>query len=445
MTSIDTAMSATASGAAGRIGGKSADGPEAGGSLFATLLALLDQPLSGEGESAGIAGRPFFPGQPLPGLAERDPEELLAELLSALEELAAGLAGDEPVPAAVIEAATAALAAAGAAVDTGDGAPGSLSGTLIGELTALLAGLRGDAADLPAANTSRLGAELARLAGELEADQPDLAQRLAELGRQFRAAADLAPPGAEPRLAAPALDAELPLAPARDAGPAQLAAAASGAAAGKTGMVSALAIAAAGAGHGAQNKSFAPPVPAAAAPAAADLPPGDTLFALPAGSTAGTATAAAPATTTAYGQPQINLPAVAFEIARQFNAGVQRFQIMLDPPELGRIDVKLDIDGSRVNARLSVERPETLDLLQRDARALERALAQAGLDGARTSLEFTLRQNPFAGGDGRHAAGGGDGSLPAPEADPAPEAAAAEITRLYYRAGAGPGGVDLTV
>src|SRR5690606_19533254 len=57
--------------------------------------------------------------------------------------------------------------------------------------------------------------------------------------------------------------------------------------------------------------------------------------------------------------------------------------------------------AGNLHARLTVERSETLDLLQRDARALERALSQAGLDGAKTSLEFSLKQNPFARQDGQ--------------------------------------------
>ena len=61
------------------------------------------------------------------------------------------------------------------------------------------------------------------------------------------------------------------------------------------------------------------------------------------------------------------------------------------------------MQAGQVNARLTVERAETLDLLQRDQRALERALAQAGLDASKTNLEFSLKQNPFAGQDGSRA------------------------------------------
>jgi flagellar hook-length control protein FliK len=98
-------------------------------------------------------------------------------------------------------------------------------------------------------------------------------------------------------------------------------------------------------------------------------------------------------------QQQLNLPQLAFELVRQVNEGNSRFQLRLDPPELGRIDVRLDIDkAGQVNARLVVEKSETLDLMQRDQRALERALQQAGLDSSKTNLEFSLKQNPFSGG-----------------------------------------------
>lgn len=99
--------------------------------------------------------------------------------------------------------------------------------------------------------------------------------------------------------------------------------------------------------------------------------------------------------TAAYQRPaiHINVPHVAAEISRHVQNGVSRFEIRLNPPELGRIDVRLELDASgNVLARLAVERSETLDLLQRDQRALERALADAGLDSEKTALEFSLQQ-----------------------------------------------------
>lgn len=79
------------------------------------------------------------------------------------------------------------------------------------------------------------------------------------------------------------------------------------------------------------------------------------------------------------------------EIARQASGGVNRFEIRLDPKELGGIDVSLEFtkDG-RVRAHLMVERPETLELLQRDQRGLEKALQEAGVESDKSSLEFSL-------------------------------------------------------
>lgn len=104
-------------------------------------------------------------------------------------------------------------------------------------------------------------------------------------------------------------------------------------------------------------------------------------------------TASAPARSFAGNLPgQLNLPNLAFEMSRQFTNGNSRFEIRLDPPEMGRIDVRMEIDASgTVTARLSVEKAETLDYLQRDARALERALEEAGLKGGEANLEFTLK------------------------------------------------------
>jgi len=94
------------------------------------------------------------------------------------------------------------------------------------------------------------------------------------------------------------------------------------------------------------------------------------------------------------------VPQMAFDMTRQVQAGSSQFQIRLDPSELGAVDVRLDIDATgATRAHLIVEKAETLDLLQRDQRSLERALQQAGLDGAKTSLEFSLRQNN--GGNGQ--------------------------------------------
>jgi flagellar hook-length control protein FliK len=110
------------------------------------------------------------------------------------------------------------------------------------------------------------------------------------------------------------------------------------------------------------------------------------------------ATAANPATAQAQA-PAVAVPlaGLAIEIATQAHAGKNHFDIRLDPPELGRINVKLDVDrDGNVATRLVVDRSDTLDLLKRDASTLERALQQAGLKTSDHGLDFSLRQHAFA-------------------------------------------------
>jgi flagellar hook-length control protein FliK len=106
---------------------------------------------------------------------------------------------------------------------------------------------------------------------------------------------------------------------------------------------------------------------------------------------------------TAPHQP-VPLEALAVHIARKFQAGVSQFEIRLSPAELGQLDISLSVaDDGHVTAVVRAERPETLDLLQRDARNLETQLRQAGLDVTSNSLNFSLsngnggRQTPFVG------------------------------------------------
>lgn len=89
-----------------------------------------------------------------------------------------------------------------------------------------------------------------------------------------------------------------------------------------------------------------------------------------------------------------NLPAheqVAVHLQRAVREGTNKFSIQLSPAELGSIHVKLEIDEEkRVTAAVTVERPSTLELLQRDTKGLERALHNAGLNMEGGDLSFSL-------------------------------------------------------
>lgn len=89
---------------------------------------------------------------------------------------------------------------------------------------------------------------------------------------------------------------------------------------------------------------------------------------------------------------------LAVEITRQAMNGKTQFDIRLDPPELGRLSVRLEMDASgQTRTHMVVERSETLDMLATDARSLERALQQAGLKAEPGSVSFELAQDAADG------------------------------------------------
>ncbi len=93
---------------------------------------------------------------------------------------------------------------------------------------------------------------------------------------------------------------------------------------------------------------------------------------------------------------------MAAQIAQRFNEGSRVFDIRMDPPELGRVEVRMEVSSDNsVRAVLSAERAETLAELQRHARELERALSEAGLDVGEDALSFSLSDDSEHAGESR--------------------------------------------
>jgi len=93
--------------------------------------------------------------------------------------------------------------------------------------------------------------------------------------------------------------------------------------------------------------------------------------------------------------------ALAVSIATKSKDGSRQFDIRLDPAELGRVDVRITVDESgKAQAALSVEKPQTLELLQKDSSHLETALKDAGLDLSQNGLNFSLKGQQQQGGNG---------------------------------------------
>ncbi|MEW6450549.1 MAG: flagellar hook-length control protein FliK [Pseudomonadota bacterium] len=111
---------------------------------------------------------------------------------------------------------------------------------------------------------------------------------------------------------------------------------------------------------------------------------------------AATAAAAGAATANNVTSNTVPIDGVAVEIATQSQNGKHSFEIRLDPKELGRIDVRLEVDkDGHVTTKLMVDRAETLDMLKRDSANIERTLQQAGLKTSDNTLQFSLRDQSF--------------------------------------------------
>jgi flagellar hook-length control protein FliK len=151
-----------------------------------------------------------------------------------------------------------------------------------------------------------------------------------------------------------------------------------------------------------------------------------------------TTSAAAPA---ASADAAVPLAGLAVAIAARSQAGTNRFDIRLDPPELGRIDVRLAVDSSgQVTSHVTVDRADTLQLLQSQQPQLEHALEQAGLRTADNGLQFTLRDQSFAGQNGN---GGGQQNA-AQLVIPDTESAPVDTAQIYSRLSLG-SGLDIRV
>ncbi|HAJ45830.1 MAG TPA: hypothetical protein DCL54_04525, partial [Alphaproteobacteria bacterium] len=97
---------------------------------------------------------------------------------------------------------------------------------------------------------------------------------------------------------------------------------------------------------------------------------------------------------------------IALTIARKAQDGLQTFEIRLDPPELGALEVNLSFDElGRTQAQIRAERPEALELLQREAKGLEQALRQAGITLEQGALNFQLTGRQTADDRGGHGQG----------------------------------------
>ncbi len=136
---------------------------------------------------------------------------------------------------------------------------------------------------------------------------------------------------------------------------------------------------------------------------------------------------------------------VVLQLSRGLNKdGSSQMTIQLRPAELGRIDVKLNVDSEgKVQGIISADNPHTLHLLLKDVGGLERALQEAGLRADSGCLQFNLRGDGQPDGS-RQTAGNqsefDNGNAPADSIIALSEFA--DLDETYYLT---PGGVNIRV
>jgi flagellar hook-length control protein FliK len=90
-----------------------------------------------------------------------------------------------------------------------------------------------------------------------------------------------------------------------------------------------------------------------------------------------------------------NAPATTVQVyqrmVERFDGRAQRYEIRLDPAELGRVDVRIEVGADKkVHAVLAAHDSAALTDLMRGQRSLERALNDAGIDLAKNGIRFEL-------------------------------------------------------
>lgn len=133
-------------------------------------------------------------------------------------------------------------------------------------------------------------------------------------------------------------------------------------------------------------------------------------------------------------------------ILERFDGKNSKFEIRLDPAELGKIDVKIEVDGDgRVQAVLAASDATAADALTRGLRSLENALTQAGLSLSDNGLRVEINgrnsnqssaQNDMSGEQSSNGSAGSEDDTPTAEAISlnAPEIQVWSQSRLDIRA-----------
>lgn len=96
------------------------------------------------------------------------------------------------------------------------------------------------------------------------------------------------------------------------------------------------------------------------------------------------------------------------DITKAAKEGLEKININLKPKELGNIQISLEVDkDGNMKASIIASRPETLEMLQKDASALRQAMNEAGLKADDNAFNFSYRGDQNAPQENREFAGNG--------------------------------------
>ncbi len=134
---------------------------------------------------------------------------------------------------------------------------------------------------------------------------------------------------------------------------------------------------------------------------------------------------------------------VSKQITSAVREGADKIKIQLNPAELGRVDIKLELghDG-RILAVIAADNQESLDLLQQDSKTLEKALQDAGFETSDDSLNFSLSQHGQEEEEFQKASGDSSSDK---ETETTGDEVAADIDPAYLSSSASEGGLDIAV
>lgn len=97
------------------------------------------------------------------------------------------------------------------------------------------------------------------------------------------------------------------------------------------------------------------------------------------------------------GQTHQTTQMVATMIGKSFEqGGNQKLSFLLNPPELGRMQINLEMDSAnKIKVSMMTEKESAYNLLQRDSSALEQALQDSGLDVGSGDIDLSFAENGF--------------------------------------------------